>query len=284
MVWKSRENSYPKPDFLARLIAYLRMAYPGAELTEDLVRELWPFILTEWRHGKDERGVATSTCSCDGVRIVPSPGVQVALANKRIVRAPQGAQPSQVFGLASLRASSRIERLQLAMQIVQRKLQLKDEALLAAETHLQRARSEKRKRDLLQRQQELLEAKRTLGLDLERMQKEYAETVHGVERIIEPLQTPASGKKRSSGKKPAQPPAPAAAEPTPTPHEPKPAAAKAKAKAKNPEASTPEDCACQTPGAPAPDVAEQDLSGLLNTLAGSMDPRSIAGLSKAEGA
>jgi hypothetical protein len=34
MVWKSRENAYPKSDFLARLLAYLWLADPGAELTE----------------------------------------------------------------------------------------------------------------------------------------------------------------------------------------------------------------------------------------------------------
>ena len=119
MVWKSRENAYPKKDFLARLLAYLRLAYPGAELTEDVLRELWPFILNEWRHGKDERGVATSTCSCDGVRIVPSPGVLVALTSKRIVRAPKDAQPNQVFGLDAARPSPRIMKLRFAMQTVQ---------------------------------------------------------------------------------------------------------------------------------------------------------------------
>lgn len=276
MAWKSRENGYPKPDFLARLIAYLRLAYPGAELSEDVLRELWPFILSEWRHGKDERGVATSTCSCDGVRIVPSPGVQVALANKRIVRAPKDAQPSQVFGVTSLRASTRIERLQLAMRILQRKLQLKEEALLALEVHLPRARSDKRKQELLRRQQELLADKQSLGSDLGRLQKEYAEMIQGVERLIEPIQTAPPAKKRASAKKPAR-----AAEAAAT--------AKAKSAAGDPKPQTPttdspEDCACQTPSAPGPNVIEQDLSGLLNTLAGGLDPASIAGLSQSEGA
>ena len=275
MVWKSRENAYPKPDFLARLLAHLRLAYPAAELTEDVLRELWPFILSEWRHGKDERGVATSTCSCDGVRIVPSPGVQVALANRRIVRAPKGAEPNQVFGLAALRASSRVERLRLAMQIAQRKLQFKDEALHTLEAQLPRARSEKRTHDLQRRQQELRAEMQSLQHDLAQMQKDYAATIQGMEPLIEPMQTAPAPKRRAAGKKPR---ALQAAAGTGA------GSASAAPKSKTPDPDTPADCACQTPGDAVPDVAEQELSGLLNTLAGGLDPAVIAGLGTAEGA
>lgn len=275
MVWKSRVGAYPKQDFLARLLAHLRLAYPDAELTESVLRELWPFIVQEWRHGKDERGVATSTCSCDGVRIVPSPAVQVALANRRIVRAPKDAQPNQVFGVTSLRASSRIERLQLAMHIVQRKLQLKEEALLALAAKLPSVRSESQKHALARRQSELGAEKQALGADLERMQKEYAETIRGVERIIEPLRTAVVARKSSSGKSVSK-----ANVPDKKTHDAKP---KTKTASSSKEAT--EGCACHEPGGDAAiDVTEQDLTGLLNNLAGGLDLRDMAGLTKTEGA
>jgi len=295
MVWKSRENAYPKKDFLARLLAHLRLAYPGAELTEEVLRELWPFILNEWRHGKDERGVATSTCSCDGVRIVPSPGVLVALTNKRIVRAPKDAQPNQVFGLDAVRASPRITKLRIAMQTVQEKLKIKDEAFLSLEMHLPRARSEKRRQDLLQRQKAILAEKEALARDLEEMQNEYAEKIRGAEEVIERLRIPEVTKKASSSKKAEQ--ATTKAEPK----EPKPTRSQAKTEAKakdakpaaksqaKPAASstgtgTAEGCGCQTPDdAGVPDVTAQDLTGLLNNLAGELDPREMAGLAKSEG-
>ena len=295
MVWKSRENAYPKKDFLARLLAYLRLAYPGAELTEDVLRELWPFILNEWRHGKDERGVATSTCSCDGVRIVPSPGVMVALTNKRIVRAPKDAQPNQVFGLDAVRASPRIMKLRFAMQTVQEKLKIKDEAFLSLEMQMPRARSEKRRQDLLRRQKAILAEKEALMRDLEQMQNEYAEKIRGAEKVIERLRVPEVTKKASSSKKAEQ------ATIKTEPKEPKPARSQAKTEAKakakdaktaaksqaNPASSstdTAEGCGCQTPeDAGVPDVTAQDLTGLLNNLAGELDPREMAGLAKSEG-
>jgi len=293
MVWKSRENAYPKKDFLARLLAYLRLAYPGAELTEDVLRELWPFILNEWRHGKDERGVATSTCSCDGVRIVPSPGVLVALTNKRIVRAPKDAQPNQVFGLDAVRASPRITKLRIAMQTVQEKLKIKDEAFLSLEMHMPRARSEKRRQDLLQRQKAILAEKEALARDLEQMQNEYAEKIRGAEKVIERLRIPEAAKKASSSKKAEQ------ATMKTEPKEPKPtrsqaktepkakdakSAAKSKTKPAASATDTAEGCGCQTPDeAGVPDVTAQDLTGLLNMLAGELDPREMAGLAKSEG-
>lgn len=271
MVWKSRVNAYPKQDFLARLLAHLRLAYPDAELTESVLRELWPFIINEWRHGKDERGVATSTCSCDGVRIVPSPAVQVALANRRIVRAPKDAQPNQVFGVASLRASSRIERLQLAMHIVQRKLQLKEDSLLALAAKLPQARSEAQKHALLRRQNELGAEKQALGADLERMQQEYAETIRGVERVIEPLRSSVAVRESSSKKKDAKSNATNNKAP----------GSKSKTAAATKEAS--EECGCHTPESGAAiDVTTQDLTGLLNNLAGGLDLRDMAGISKTE--
>lgn len=290
MVWKSRENAYPKKDFLARLLAYLRLAYPGAELTEDVLRELWPFILNEWRHGKDERGVATSTCSCDGVRIVPSPGVMVALTNKRIVRAPKDAQPNQVFGLDAVRASPRITMLRIAMRTVQAKLKVKDEAFLALEMHMPKARSEKRRQDLLQRQKAILAEKEALTRDLEQMQNEYAEKIRGAEKVIERLRVPEVTKKASSSKK---------AEQAGEPKEPKPARSQAKTEAKAKDAKsaaksqakkadsatdTAESCGCQTPeDAAVPDVTAQDLTGLMSHLAGELDPYEMAGLTKSGG-
>ena len=295
MVWKSRENAYPKKDFLARLLAYLRLAYPGAELTEDVLRELWPFILNEWRHGKDERGVATSTCSCDGVRIVPSPGVMVALTNKRIVRAPKDAQPNQVFGLDAVRASPRIMKLRFAMQTVQEKLKIKDEAFLSLEMQMPRARSEKRRQDLLRRQKAILAEKEALTRDLEQMQNEYAEKIRGAEKVIERLRVPEVTKKASSSKKAEQ------ATTKTEPKEPKPArsqaktevkvkakdakpAAKSQAKTADSATDTTEGCGCQTPeDAAVPDVTAQDLTGLMSHLAGELDPYEMAGLPKSGG-
>ena len=291
MVWKSRENEYPKKDFLARLLAYLRLAYPGAELTEDVLRELWPFILNEWRHGKDERGVATSTCSCDGVRIVPSPGVMVALTNKRIVRAPKDAQPNQVFGMDAVRASPRITKLRIAMQTVQEKLRIKDEAFLSLEMHMPRARSEKRRQDLLQRQKAILAEKEALTRDLEQMQNEYAEKIRGAEKVFDRLSPPTVIKKSSPNRKAGRSQAANEAQEakpsrSPATSEAKDAKRATKSKAKPATASTDatEGCGCQTPeDGGVPDVTEQDLTGLLNNLAGELDPREMAGLAKSEG-
>ena len=197
----------------------------------------------------------------------------------------------------AVRASPRITKLRIAMQTVQEKLKIKDEAFLSLEMHMPRARSEKRRQDLLQRQKAILAEKEALSRDLEQMQNEYAERIRGAEKVIERLRVPEVTKKASSSKKAEQ------ATTKTEPKEPKPARsqakteAKAKAKAKDvkpaaqpqakPAASstdTAEGCGCQTPDdAGVPDVTAQDLTGLLNNLAGELDPREMAGLGKSEG-
>ena len=97
MAWKSREDKMPPPSFFSMMVAYLQRAYPGAQISRELMLTLRPFLIEAWRNGRTAEAAAQTTCSCDGRQIVPSPVVAVHIA-KGSVRSPKGAQRGEVFG------------------------------------------------------------------------------------------------------------------------------------------------------------------------------------------
>src|SRR5262245_29110515 len=114
MVWKSREDKEPPPQYFADVVAYLHRAYPGALLSRVRMEELKPFLLAEWRSGQTAHDAAKATCACDGREIVPSPATGVLLP-KRAVRPPLGATRGSVYGLEELREPSRLAKLRVGV-------------------------------------------------------------------------------------------------------------------------------------------------------------------------
>jgi hypothetical protein len=102
MAWKSREDKMPPPSFFSMMVAYLQRAYPGAQISRELMLTLRPFLIEAWRNGRTAEAAAQTTCSCDGRQIIPSPVVAVHIA-KGSVRPPKGAQRGEVFGADALR-------------------------------------------------------------------------------------------------------------------------------------------------------------------------------------
>ena len=100
--WKSRVDIEPPAQFFADALAYLSLAFPGARLDREMVRELRPYLVHQWRLGQNGAKAAAATCSCDGVKIVPSPASQIEIP-KRSALAPKGAQRTDVFGVEDLR-------------------------------------------------------------------------------------------------------------------------------------------------------------------------------------
>jgi hypothetical protein len=102
MVWKSREDKAPPPQFFADVIGYLHHAFPGAVLTREAMEALAPHLVREWRHGQSARNAAKATCSCDGRVITVSPAAEVHLP-RRAALAPASIPRGALFGIDALR-------------------------------------------------------------------------------------------------------------------------------------------------------------------------------------
>ncbi len=121
-MWKSREDKEPPAQFFAHVVAYLKMAFPGAALTHDAMQQLRPHLIEAWRNGQSAAGAARTTCSCDGQKIEPSPASALALP-KKIVRPPKGALRGQAFGLEEIRPVKTVADLQWALRVAQQQVQ-----------------------------------------------------------------------------------------------------------------------------------------------------------------
>lgn len=117
--WKSRIGVDPPVQFFAEVIAYLNKAFPGARLNRETVRQLRPYLVSQWRLGQNASKAASATCSCDGINIVPSPASQVDLP-RRAALAPKGAKREDVFGLEDLREPGALPRIRVQAEIAQR--------------------------------------------------------------------------------------------------------------------------------------------------------------------
>ena len=117
--WKSRIGVDPPVQFFAEVIAYLNKAFPEARLNRETVRQLRPYLVSQWRLGQNAAKAAAATCSCDGSRIVPSPASQIELP-RRAALAPKGATREDVFGLEDLREPGALPRIRVQAEIAQR--------------------------------------------------------------------------------------------------------------------------------------------------------------------
>jgi len=120
--WKSREGVEPPPQFFADAIAYLRRAYPGASLGREVILQLRPHLVGQWRIGQSGPKAAAATCSCDGTRITPSPASQVDLP-RLVARPPKGASRSDVFGVDDLREVGRLPKLRMQAAVAARQVE-----------------------------------------------------------------------------------------------------------------------------------------------------------------
>ncbi len=117
--WTSRIGVDPPVQFFAEVLVYLNKAFPEARLNRETVRELRPYLVSQWRLGQNAAKAAAATCSCDGSRIVPSPASQIELP-RRAALAPKGAQRADVFGLEDLREPGALPRIRVQAEIAQR--------------------------------------------------------------------------------------------------------------------------------------------------------------------
>lgn len=120
--WKSREGIEPPAQFFADAIAYLRRAYPGASLGREVILQLRPHLVGQWRIGQSGPKAAAATCSCDGTRITPSPASQVDLP-RLVARPPKGASRSDVFGVEDLREVGRLPKLRMQAAVAARQVE-----------------------------------------------------------------------------------------------------------------------------------------------------------------
>lgn len=120
--WKSREGVDPPPQFFADAIAYLRRAYPGASLGREVILQLRPHLVGQWRIGQSGPKAAAATCSCDGTRITPSPASQVDLP-RLVARPPKGASRSDIFGVDDLREVGRLPKLRMQAAVAARQVE-----------------------------------------------------------------------------------------------------------------------------------------------------------------
>lgn len=120
--WTSRIGIDPPVQFFAEVIAYLNKAFPEARLNRETVRQLRPYLVSQWRLGQNAAKAAAATCSCDGSRIVPSPASQIELP-RRAALAPKGAKREDVFGLEDLREPGALPRIRVQAEIAQRQFE-----------------------------------------------------------------------------------------------------------------------------------------------------------------
>ena len=117
--WKSRIGIDPPVQFFADVIAYLNRAFPGASLDRDTIKQLRPYLVKQWRLGQNAPKAAASTCSCDGISIVPSPASQVDLP-RRAALPPKGAALGEVFGLEDLREAGALPKARMQAEVAAR--------------------------------------------------------------------------------------------------------------------------------------------------------------------
>lgn len=141
MAWKSRETKEPPASFFAEVAAYLDHAYPAATVSRMTMARLRPFLVEEWRDGKNGRGAAQATCACDGMTIVPSPATALRIERGEF-RPPVGAQRGEVFGADELRDSAKITALRQELAMAKVRARRSKAAVDAADLRLNRARAE----------------------------------------------------------------------------------------------------------------------------------------------
>lgn len=117
-MWESRKDKLPPSQFYADLFQHIQTLFPGAVVDENLARTMRDVWIFEWRNGQNAQDTAKATCSCDGKKIVPSPGAGRDLG-KRLARPPQGAKRGDFIAPEALRevaplASARREAEKLA--------------------------------------------------------------------------------------------------------------------------------------------------------------------------
>lgn len=207
MSWKSREDKMPPPSFFSMAVAYLQRAYPGAQISRELMLTLRPFLIEAWRNGRSAEAAAQTTCSCDGRHIVPSPVVAVHIA-KGSVRPPKGAQRGEVFGADALRPPSRIERMQRQLDRVSREEQKKNSEVSRWAQRAQRARTDSTRHEAEQKQAQVTAKRADLLAEAKRMEAE-------LERLRQELNRPAMKRPMTQGAPPAGVPDQAAS-PAPT--------------------------------------------------------------------
>lgn len=124
MVWAKRDGIYPPPDFWADFLANVDALFPGASLDHEVLRDLYALVVDEWRNGRQVNLIVRQLCACgDGNTIEPSEGAKRRLEKKcGLARAPEGAEPGEVFEIDELREAGVLGKLKAKLALVDARL------------------------------------------------------------------------------------------------------------------------------------------------------------------
>ncbi|MFO0577595.1 MAG: hypothetical protein U1A78_26625 [Polyangia bacterium] len=159
------------PGYLARFLAHVDAAFPGAEITAATLEELQPHVEKAYAAGQPARLAAASLCACDGGRIQPAPGLDVSIARGAVLP-PRGRRAGDLFLPGDLRWASleRLEReIAQARRLQAARTRQRDRELRSAET-LRTAAGRKRAADQAARSTETVQglAAKVVRLSAER--------------------------------------------------------------------------------------------------------------------
>lgn len=221
MIWKSRVDKLPPPSFFSLVVAYLQKAYKGAQISQEMMQTLRPFLVEAWQRGRSAEAAAQATCSCNGREVIPSPVIGVHIA-KGSVRPPKGAQRGDVFGAEALRQPPQIERLQQKLQRVSREDQKQQTVEARWGERVQTSRSEATRREAERKQAlagsrraDLLNEAQRIESEIERLRSELNRA--GRRGKSETTARPADEVSRSAASFAPPPPPPAAESTQPAP-------------------------------------------------------------------
>lgn len=123
MVWAKRDGVDPPPDFWADFLANVDALFPGAALDEQVIKDLYGLVVDEWRNGRQVNLIVRQLCACDGQTVEPSEGAKRRLEKRRgLAKAPEGAEPGEIFGLDELREAGLLGKLNAKLAMLDARL------------------------------------------------------------------------------------------------------------------------------------------------------------------
>ena len=122
-MWAKRVGLNPPPDFWADFLANVDALFPGAELDAQVIKDLYGLVVDEWRNGRQVNLIVRQLCACDGRTVEPSEGAKRRLEKRRgLAKAPEGAEPGEVFGLDELREAGLLGKLNAKLAMLDARL------------------------------------------------------------------------------------------------------------------------------------------------------------------
>ena len=142
---KKRENQKLPANFWAKFLDITSRLFPNATFDREQLEDLYSMVLEEWQNGRQLHVIVREVCSCDGRKIFPSEGARQRIQRQReLARAPQDAQPGEVFGLEQLRDPGALARLKLRVAMLSARIKKASEGIPILRKRLEGAKDQKR--------------------------------------------------------------------------------------------------------------------------------------------